>query len=195
MVRAWSVFSRPIVDGEEQPMRDPSRIRVPGPLEPYAEGFRGELAGRGYSPGAAAVQLQLMAHLSGWLAGRGLDTAGLTSALVDAYLAERRRLGCASHWTRRALAPLLGFLRRREVVPAEATPGPAGSRWSICAPLTSPRSWLPTARTLVVGRRRGWWARCGRCLGSCTSRASSTSRWPAWCRRWLPGSSPGCPRR
>jgi len=126
MVRAWSVFSRPIVDGEEQPMRDPSRIRVPGPLEPYAEGFRGELAGRGYSPGAAAVQLQLMAHLSGWLAGRGLDTAGLTSALVDAYLAERRRLGCASHWTRRALAPLLGFLRRREVVPAEATPGPAG---------------------------------------------------------------------
>src|SRR6266540_3363511 len=126
MVRAWSVFSRPIVDGEEQPMRDPSRIRVPGPLEPYAEGFRGELAGRGYSPGAAAVQLRLMAHLSGWLAGRGLDTAGLTSALVDAYLAERRRLGCASHWTRRALAPLLGFLRRREVVPAEATPGPAG---------------------------------------------------------------------
>jgi len=107
-------------------MRDPSRTRVPGPLEPYAEGFRGELAGRGYSPGAAAVQLRLMAHLSGWLAGRGLDTAGLTSALVDAYLAERRRLGCASHWTRRALAPLLGFLRRRGVVPAEATPGPAG---------------------------------------------------------------------
>ncbi len=107
-------------------MRDPSRIRVPGPLEPYAEGFRCELAGRGYSPGAAVVHLQLMAHLSGWLAGRGLDTAGLTSALVDAYLAERRRLGCASHWTPRALAPLLGFLRRREVVPAEVTPGPAG---------------------------------------------------------------------
>jgi len=107
-------------------MRDPSRVRVAGPLEPYAEGFRGELAGRGYSPGAAAVQLQLMAHLSGWLAGRGLDTAGLTPALVDAYLAERRRLGCASHWTRRALAPLLGFLRRRQVVPAEVTPGPAG---------------------------------------------------------------------
>src|SRR6266540_3412863 len=112
MVRAWSVFSRPIVDGEEQPMRDPSRIRVPGPLEPYAEGFRGELAGRGYSPGAAAVQLQLMAHLSGWLAGRGLDTAGLTSALVDAYLAERRRLGCASHWTRRPLEALLGRYAR-----------------------------------------------------------------------------------
>jgi integrase/recombinase XerD len=107
-------------------MRDPSRIRVSGPLEPYAEGFRGELAERGYSPDAAAVQLQLLAHLSGWLAGRGLDSTGLTSTLVDAYLAERRSLGCPSHWTRRALAPLLGFLRRRGVVPAEATPGPAG---------------------------------------------------------------------
>jgi integrase/recombinase XerD len=107
-------------------MRDPSRTRVPGPLEPYAEGFRGELAGQGYSPGAAAVQLQLMGHLSGWLAGRGLDSAGLTPALVDAYLAERRRLGCASHWTRRGVAPLLGFLRRRQVAPAETTPTPSG---------------------------------------------------------------------
>jgi integrase/recombinase XerD len=107
-------------------MRDPSRTRVSGPLEPYAEGFRGDLAGRGYSPGAAAVQLLVMGHLSGWLAGRGLDSTGLTPALVDAYLAERRSLGCASHWTRRGLAPLLGFLRGREVVPAETTPGPAG---------------------------------------------------------------------
>ena len=37
-------------------------------MEPYAEGFRGDLAGRGYSPGAAAVQLLVMGHLSGWLA-------------------------------------------------------------------------------------------------------------------------------
>jgi len=67
-----------------------------------------------------------MGHLSRWLAGRGMDSSGLTPALVDAYLAERRSLGCAGHWTRRGLAPLLGFLRRREVAPAEVTPGPAG---------------------------------------------------------------------
>lgn len=107
-------------------MRDPSRVRVSGPLESYAEDFRGELAGRGYSPAAAAVQLQLMGHLSGWLAGRGLDGTGLTAAVVDAYLAKRRSSGCASHWTHRALAPLLGFLQRREVAPAEVTPGPVG---------------------------------------------------------------------
>ena len=109
-------------------MRDPSRVGVAGPLEPYAEGFGGELAELGYSPDAAAVHLQVMAHLSGWLAGRGLDGTALTPALVDAYLAERRSLRCPSHWTRRALAPLLEFLRRREVVPApgvSATSAPA----------------------------------------------------------------------
>jgi hypothetical protein len=68
-------------------MRDPSRVRVSGPLESYAEDFRGELVGRGYSPDAAAVQLQVMGRLSGWLAGRGLDATGLTAAVVDAYLA------------------------------------------------------------------------------------------------------------
>jgi integrase/recombinase XerD len=109
-------------------MRDPSRVRVAGPLEPYAEGFGGELAERGYSPDAAAVHLQVMAHLSRWLAGRDLDGTALTPALVDVYLAERRSLRCPSHWTRRALAPLLEFLRRREVVPApvvSATSAPA----------------------------------------------------------------------
>jgi hypothetical protein len=107
-------------------MRDPSRVRVAGLLESYAEDFRDELAERGYSPDAAAVQLQVMGHLSGWLAGRGLGSTGLTPAVVDAYLAERRSLGGASHWTRRALAPLLGFLQGREVAPAEVPPGPAG---------------------------------------------------------------------
>ena len=45
-------------------MNDPSRVRVTGPLSPYAAGFHGELEARGYSPGTAEVQLQLMAELS-----------------------------------------------------------------------------------------------------------------------------------
>jgi integrase/recombinase XerD len=98
-------------------VRDPSRVGVAGPLEPYAESFGGELVALGYSPGVAALHLQVMGHLSGWLASRSLDATALTPALVDRYLADRRSLGCRSHWTPRALAPLLGFLRRREVVP------------------------------------------------------------------------------
>jgi len=124
LVRAWSVFSCPIVDGEEKTVRDASRVRVAGPLEPYAEAFCGELAGQGYSPDAAAVHLQVMGHLSGWLAGQGLGGSALTPAMVDAYVAERRSARCANHRTSRALAPLLGFLRRREVVPAPVPPSP-----------------------------------------------------------------------
>ena len=49
-------------------MRDPLRVRVSGPLEEYASGFAAELARVGYMRDAAACQLRLMAHLSGWLA-------------------------------------------------------------------------------------------------------------------------------
>jgi site-specific recombinase XerD len=128
-------------------MRDPSRVRVSGPLACYADGFRGELAERGYSRGAAAVQLQVMGHLSGWLARRGLDGSGLTAAVVDAYLAERRGTGCASHWSRRALAPLLGFLRRRDVAPVLGTSGPEAG--PVEALLGRYARWLASERGLA----------------------------------------------
>ena len=50
-----------------------TRVRVGGPLGPYSDGFRTELAARGYEPSSAAGQLQGMAHLSRWLVDRGLD--------------------------------------------------------------------------------------------------------------------------
>ena len=42
--------------------------RVRGPLAPYAAGFVVELVGRGYRPRSVRGQLELMAHLSRWLA-------------------------------------------------------------------------------------------------------------------------------
>ncbi len=47
------------------------RVRVCGPLEEFAEGFRGELVGRGYSWASAEAQLGLMKHLSCWLGVTG----------------------------------------------------------------------------------------------------------------------------
>jgi integrase/recombinase XerD len=128
-------------------MRDPSRVRVSGPLACYADGFCGELAEGGYSRGAAAVQLQVMGHLSGWLARRGLDGSGLTAAVVDAYLAERRSTGCASHWSRRALAPLLGFLQQRDVAPVPGTSGPEAG--PVEALLGRYARWLASERGLA----------------------------------------------
>jgi integrase/recombinase XerD len=130
-------------------MRDPSRVRVAGPLACYADGYRGALAERGYSRGAAATQLQVMGHLSGWLAGRGLDGSGLTAAVVDAYLAERRSLGCVSHWSRRGLAPLLGFLHQHHVAPVPGTSGPPAGAGPVEALLGRYGRWLAAERGLA----------------------------------------------
>jgi hypothetical protein len=46
-------------------------VRVTGPLMPYAEGFRAQLADQGYAPFSACAQLRLAGHLSRWLALRG----------------------------------------------------------------------------------------------------------------------------
>ena len=58
-------------------MTDLSRVRVTGPLEPFAAGFAAELVDQGYSLQPAALQLRLLAHLSRWLAAERRDAAGV----------------------------------------------------------------------------------------------------------------------
>ena len=58
-------------------MREPSRVRVIGPLESFAEGFVAELSEVGYRPAAAAVQLRVLSHLSRWMQDEGVS-AGTT---------------------------------------------------------------------------------------------------------------------
>lgn len=106
-------------------MRDPSCVRVDGPLAPCADGFRIELARQGYSPCTAVLHLQLMGHLSRWLAGQGVDGSVVTPELVRVFLAERRATGYANLRSGQGLAPLLEYLRRCAVVvqPTPAVPG------------------------------------------------------------------------
>lgn len=87
-----------------------------GPLGGFVEGFLGELAELGYSPRSYEWQLRLLRHLSEWLAAQGLATGDLTAEVVGRFLAERRRAG-AKMRSERALAPLLGHLRRVGVAP------------------------------------------------------------------------------
>jgi site-specific recombinase XerD len=95
---------------------------------PHAEGFRAELERLGYTPLSAAVHVQLMAHLSRWLAREGLEGSALTRATVDRYIAERRARGYVNLRTRRALQPLVGYLRRVGVAPpAEAAVPPTAA--------------------------------------------------------------------
>jgi site-specific recombinase XerD len=98
-------------------MKDPSRVRVNGPLEAFAPGFAAELERLGYSPIGATLQLRLMARLSRWLESQGLGAAGLMVDVVERFLAERRAAGYRDYVTARATAPLLRFLRGLGVAP------------------------------------------------------------------------------
>ena len=102
-------------------MRGPSVVRVEGALAVYAAGFGAHLLELGYAPSSAEDQLRLMAYLSGWLVEQREQPEALTPELVGRFLAARRA-GYVKLTSRRALAPLLDYLRGLGVVrdaPAE----------------------------------------------------------------------------
>ncbi|MGH2698582.1 MAG: site-specific integrase, partial [Actinomycetota bacterium] len=101
-------------------MATPSPVRVTGPLAPYAEGFRAELIGQGYTPLSARNQLWVMAHLSRWLEGDQLEAAELTPARVREFLHTRRIKGYTKWLSERGVAPLLSYLRGLGVTPPPA---------------------------------------------------------------------------
>lgn len=145
-------------------MHDPARVWFTGPLAPYAEGFRAELARQGYTAISATNQLRLAAHASRWLAAEGLDGAALTHALVERFMAERRARGYRQLRSPRAMVPLLVHLRARGVCPTStpaATPREellGRFRVHLIAErglaAASARVYLDAVRAFVVGRAR-----------------------------------------
>ncbi|MFI5091050.1 MAG: tyrosine-type recombinase/integrase [Terriglobales bacterium] len=107
-------------------MIDSLPVRMSGPLEPFAAGFAAWLSGQGYPPSSAAQQLQLMAHLSRWLAAEGCDAGAVDDEVVDAFVASRRACGYTSRLTGRALVGLLGYLRGLGAMPAPLVRAPEG---------------------------------------------------------------------
>ncbi len=99
-------------------MSDPSKVRMTGPLVPYAAGFAEELRRQGYKRNSVASQMQLMAHLSRWMTGAAVEVSGLTMAAAASFLAVRRAEGYSLWLSAKALAPLMTYLRDDGVVPA-----------------------------------------------------------------------------
>lgn len=97
-----------------------------GPLAGQIAGFGAELGRLGYSTSAASKQLRLLVRLSAWLDDEGLDVSAVSGELVEPFFEARREAGVANLRTRRALAPLVGYLRRTgrlgEVRPSVAGP-------------------------------------------------------------------------
>src|SRR5260370_37851207 len=100
-------------------------VRVTGPLAPYARGLADELARLGFTEFSARGQLGLAVHLSRWLAGSGLDAAGLTALGAEGDLAAGRAAGYTAYRAPEALAPLLGDLRGLGGVPPGESVEPA----------------------------------------------------------------------
>ena len=106
-------------------MNDPCRVRVTGPLAQFAAGFRTVLLEKGYAPGTAALQLQLLAQLSRWLDGHGLDVAELTAERVEQFFDERRARVRVLQVSPASLRLLLSYLDVLGVIPAAAPRPPA----------------------------------------------------------------------
>ena len=100
-----------------------SRVRITGPLIPYADGFLAELGNQGYRANAACDQLRLLAHVSRWLHERNVGLDDFTSYRVEEFLVTRRIAGRAQWCSTKGLAPLLTYLRALRVIP-EATVAP-----------------------------------------------------------------------
>lgn len=104
-----------------------SRVRVGRPLASYAVGFREDLFGRGYAVSSAATHLVLMAQLSRWLDGVGLDVGGLTVTRVEEFLCANRALGHRFPRSADGLGPLLAYLRGVGAVPPRSAPARTAS--------------------------------------------------------------------
>lgn len=96
-------------------MREPSRVRVTGPLQPFAEGFIAELEEAGYRPAAAAVQVRVLAHLSRWMQETDVAPSGLCERELDRFGQEH--LARFASVRGAGMAVVLGYLRGLGVVP------------------------------------------------------------------------------
>jgi integrase/recombinase XerD len=142
-----------------------SRVQVIGPLVPYVSGFRRSLAEQGYTPYSIYDQLLLMAHVSRWLAGEGLDGIDLMVAQVGQFLRVRRAEGYAQPVSMRGMLPLLDYLCGLGVAPgpepdvADTPVGALPERYRLylveergLSTSSSVRHYLNVARAFLVHR-------------------------------------------
>jgi integrase/recombinase XerD len=131
-----------------------SRVLMTGPLVPFADAYRRELAERGYTPLTTVSQLRQVAQLSRWLKVGGLTAAELTAGRVEEFLAFQRAGGRhRASWSRPGLRCLLDVLNGMGVLAAEE-PARAASPAEML--LASFERYLLIERGLAAGTVRGY---------------------------------------
>jgi site-specific recombinase XerD len=103
------------------------RVRVGGPLAGSAPELIEFLSEQGYSDQSTAEHVGRLAWLSGWLEAEGLGPAAVDEALVGHVVDALHRVGKGRKCTPCSFRVVLGFLRRRGIVPMPpvVTPTPA----------------------------------------------------------------------
>lgn len=134
-------------------MVNPTQVPVSGPLAEFGPGFASELLRQGYKTNSAGVQMNLMAHLSRWLADEGLDLHRLSDTEVERYLRVRRGAGLVIHCGSRAMRPMLAYLRGLGVVPTPSITLPEGP---VEVVLEHYRQYLTVDRGLTTATARGY---------------------------------------
>jgi integrase/recombinase XerD len=133
-------------------MSRPSQVRMSGPLTSFAEGFAAELTKQGYRPHAAANQLQLLAHLSRWLAIKRLDATTLSASVLNEFLTARRAQGYTLWLSPKALTPFVSYLCSLGFVLPEVKAALSPTE----ALLARYRRYLLSTRGLVATSARGY---------------------------------------
>ena len=126
---------------------EPKKRRRRNPVTALSSGLEEDLRRRGYAPGTIWKQRRLLNDLMGWLQGQELAMGDLSMAQVDRFMADRRAAGVRKLKTRKALGPILGYLRGLGLAPAAEAPledGPAGEI------LHRYRQFLTTERVLAT---------------------------------------------
>ena len=108
-------------------MKRSPRVRITGPLTMHVDSIAGVLLAQGYTWLSARSQLELMAHVSRWLAANDLGAEAFTTVRVAEFLAARRDEGHTHLLSPRGLAPLLAHLRELGVIPAADVAVPVGA--------------------------------------------------------------------
>ena len=104
-----------------------ARARVPGPLAPLADGFRGELDRLGYTQASREYKVNQMSRLSRWLGRWGIGVGDIDGGVVGEFLADfsvGRRRGL----TERSMRPLMEWLRAEGLAGSDPPPAAGGGR-------------------------------------------------------------------
>jgi len=100
--------------------------QVSGLLAGQAAGFAAYLAGRGYAKSSVEHHLYLMADLSAWLAGQGLDVGDLAEPVAGRFWEDLRARG--SYLVKgTSIEPLLDYLRSIGALPQQQAVGPGSA--------------------------------------------------------------------